>query len=422
MTGLPSVIPAGKIVLEGCSGPGGWSVFAAQLGLPDVLGVDIDEAACRTRRAAGHTTIRADVATLALGTLVTRVWGLIFSPPCITFSRAGRRAGQLVTGVLTNGIREVLRGGDTRDARRTEIASAVAGQWPTATEADIARQAFLSSLMLEPARYIAATTPEWVAMEQVPGALPLFLVYATELRHLGYSVWVGTVNAADYGVPQTRTRAVLIASRARTVGRPAATHYDPRHGAQLFGNQWVPMARAIGWGATERPSPTVTSGGAGTGGAEPYARQSRQALLAEQAAGRWVHRPGRNTGNGSDERWSVQISPAEAAALQSFPPGYPFWGNKTRTYQQIGNAIPPLLAAHVLAAATGRTVPLALLNRTPRPLPRETRAQRPEHPNPTGNRKEHHGHHHASTPVHPQQNRRPSVGHPVHDRFRWAQR
>ncbi|MDV6290290.1 DNA cytosine methyltransferase [Streptomyces sp. UP1A-1] len=96
--------------------------------------------------------------------------------------------------------------------------------------------------------------PEWIAMEEVPAVLPLWRQYARILTAWGYSVWCGVLNAADYGLGQARRRAVLIASRVRRVGRPEATHYDPRKGDQLWGEPWVTMADALGWGYTDRPS------------------------------------------------------------------------------------------------------------------------------------------------------------------------
>ena len=43
----------------------------------------------------------------------------------------------------------------------------------------------------------------------------------------------------------------------------------------------------------------------------------------------------------------------EAATLQTFPENFQFYGTKGRQAQQIGNAIPPLLAAHIISEASG---------------------------------------------------------------------
>ena len=365
------------LVLGTFGGPGGWAEGARSLGIIDV-GIELDAAACATRVAAGHRVIRADVSAFPVDHLAGKVWGQTHSPPCTTFSAAGDQAGNALLEMLAALTRDMFAGHDNRAVCRAMMAAELAGsEWASDLDeapraAKIAKAVTSAALVAEPARFILAGQPEWVAMEQVPGVLPIWQVYAAELRRMGYSAWTGILNAADYGVPQVRERAFLIASRAVEVSRPESTHYDPRKGYQLWGEPWLTMAAALGWGMTDRPYFTLATAGGNRGGADEQVGGSgaRKSLYAERDSGRWVFerpattvcadprlgRPGhkdRDKGEAQFELGSVRLTPAEAAALQSFPPGYPFAGGATKAHQQIGNAVPPLLAEHVLAMATG---------------------------------------------------------------------
>ncbi|WP_318198093.1 DNA cytosine methyltransferase [Streptomyces sp. MCL20-2] len=418
------------LIVEGFHGPGGWAEGRKLLGLTTrAVGMEWDAAACATAKAAGHTVVRCDVATMPTAPMRGRVKVKVDSPPCQAWSRAGKGLGLVDQPLVHQAVEDLAAGRDTRAKLLTACKDP------------------RSLLAAEPMRWHHDLRPETIVMEEVPDVLPLFKQYAAILRAWGYSVWVGILNTADYGVPQTRRRAILIASRVRAVGPPPPTHTQHPGGEDLFGEDlpgWVCMADALGWGATDRPVPTVTAGGGKTGGAEPFPSQARAALTASRDRGDWVLRNGtqknaavreldepagtlffgarcndvswvlrngnqpnaavRSTdepaptmafGNNSARvEWvqtrpattvcatdriappghrdrspkgesqfsspdTVRITQAEAAVLQSFRADYPWQGTKTKQFEQIGNAVPPLLAAHVLSAATGIPMPAA---------------------------------------------------------------
>lgn len=343
-------------VIDLFAGPGGWDEGLRMLGVTNVLGVEFEKNACATAEAAGHERLLADIADTNPHTIAERVTGLIGSPPCPGFSAAGKGLGRKDFELLLWAIGQI---GDGRPV--DETLDAVRAQ----------QNDHRSALTLEPLRWALALDPEWITLEQVPTVLPLWQAYAQLLATRGYSVWTGNLQAEQYGVPQTRKRAVLIASRTQEATQPVPTHsrYYPRTPDKLDPGveKWVSMADALGWGLSRRPSPTITGGGTETGGAEPIAKWDRYTHRPDfirmtkmpNSAQRTLEQPAPTMAFGHDSascRWFAdgepirRITVVEAATLQSFPSDYPWQGGAGQQFQQVGNAVPPLLAAHVLAA------------------------------------------------------------------------
>lgn len=328
-------------------GAGGWSVACQRLGITDI-GVEIMREANLTAHAAGHEFGWEDVWKPRA---LKGFDGLIASPPCQTFSQAGKGAGRKALDDVLTLLPDVKH----MSLLDLQCAARVFGDDRTA-------------LVLSPLHYAHAMRPEWIALEQVPTVLPVWEACAEDLRGIGYSVWTGNLQAEMYGVPQTRKRAFLLASRAKGVAPPEPTHsrYYARTPERLDEGvkKWVSMAEALGWGLQGRPSPTVTGGGTEAGGAEPIAKLNE----------RWTNRPDwawrrpsttivgtfkpevvaapgyRTTVSRQNAPDSVRVTVQEAGVLQSFPANYPWQGAKGKQFLQCGNAVPPLLAEAVLSA------------------------------------------------------------------------
>ncbi|MEU7424167.1 DNA cytosine methyltransferase [Streptomyces sp. NPDC040750] len=356
------------------AGPGGLDLAAEVLGIPSI-GIEWDDDAVATRLAAGLETVHGDV----------RLFGpdhpdfedcnvLAGGPPCQTFSIAGsgsgRKAFDLVTGFIhrTHAWYERERAGEKGE-----------------TWEDIQRELDKldderTGLVLQPLRWIfeAMLRPrhgqdesrpfDVIVLEQVPSVIEVWHEYEKVLRAVGYHAKAKVFHTEQYGVPQTRRRAVLIARRGPLPEHfLLPTHQQYRKDAPatdtLFGGRepWVSMAAALGRvyegvgveKAKRRTRPFCVVSNYGSGG-DPKARGRRESdKPSATITGKWKRN--RIVGLDARETEMDRLSNEEAGVFQSFPYRYPWRGNDQA--QQIGNAVPPRFGVHVLSAALELGVP-----------------------------------------------------------------
>ncbi|MFF3646236.1 DNA cytosine methyltransferase [Streptomyces sp. NPDC002564] len=189
------------------------------------------------------------------------------------------------------------------------------------------------------------------------------------------------LQAQDFGVPQLRPRAILVAIRKdqyrgfdwpvpqkkiKRVVDALGPSMERRLGAgtELF-NKWHGSA-SLGTVA-----PTLVGGSKKHGGADLGPTRAKRAWEALGVDGLGVANdeeemtdPGRDLGN---LRRGPKLTVQQAAIIQGFPDDedpegpWEFTGGKTARYRQVGNAFPPPVAAAVgkaIREALGRTGPL----------------------------------------------------------------
>lgn len=270
-------------------------------------------------------------------------------------------------------------------------------------------------------RIVKALRPKTLLMENVPGMLSISggrIVEEIEdaLGALGYDCEIRIMHAEDYGVPQTRRRAIVAASRIGAAARlfPAGRHgpsWKPSKETNPFVHRWEPRAGVetdpfvTVWDAIG-DLPRLKSGGGEHVFRLPEDPPRRlynhvchdlsQSLLTRIAhvpeGGNWRDIPRRlltagmrrahkschtkrygrlaRTGLAStiltkcDPHWGAYIHPTqnrtisvrEAARLQGFPDRFRFAGDCcSKHYEQVGNAVPVPLAK-ALAAAVKRHI------------------------------------------------------------------
>lgn len=213
---------------------------------------------------------------------------------------------------------------------------------------------------LEVAKAIAQAQPRHVLVENVPQFRhsKVFDHVLNALDKGGYKFCYAVLNAADYGVPQTRKRVFLMATRDRPVIPMPTHHWQPT----LLHEQWVGWYNAIAdllpslpdselapWQQKRLPDLTGQ-----TLLVERVGARSDRALVTREA-----HQPSNTVrALGGDGHWRqkdaivegrvVALSPRCLARLQSFPDDFQLPEKKALACKGIGNAVPPLLATKLI--------------------------------------------------------------------------
>jgi DNA (cytosine-5)-methyltransferase 1 len=380
-------------VLDLFAGPGGLDVAGHALDIPS-LGIEWDKSACLTRYSAGLDTLHADVSAVRrdhFESLPPEINVLAGGPPCQTYSVAGHGAGR-------EALEEVKR----------FIRRLIAGEPDEAIDEDLKKLSDpRTALVLEPLRYAIQATRspsranrpyDVIVLEQVPTVAPVWDHYARALTNKGlpdgtkYEVVFDVLATETYGVPQTRSRAVLIARRIGlgkpSLPRPTHRAYEPkgwnRRSDQADSQVRQPTldeshAPKAGEGREKtdkdleswRSMGDVLRNEVGThpGRATPFLVRSNYGSSGnpDRRGVRTDQQPAA-TVTGRISRFVVfqhldenivhegaRFSMNEAGMLQSFPPDYPWSG--TAQAQQVGNAVPPAFGMHLLSAALGLPVP-----------------------------------------------------------------
>ena len=234
------------------------------------------------------------------------------------------------------------------------------------------------NLLNEFGRIVQGVHPAHIMVENVPGLKgrgeEVLQEFLDMLNAEGYEYDYRVINAKNYGVPQNRRRFVLIASRLFEPHIPPATHgdellpyvtvYDAIHEYPALragqSDENVPNHRAAGLSEInlQRLQATPVNGGSRTdwpaelwlnchenftGHTDVYGRM----VWGNVAPTLTVKCFSISNGRFAHPEQNRAISLREAAALQTFPDDYIFYGNLQEIGKQIGNAVPVLLAQRI---------------------------------------------------------------------------
>lgn len=306
-------------------GAGGFSLGFDKSGFHNIFSVDIEENFCKTYKSnfPTHTLIKKDISQITENEIKELIGSnevdvIIGGPPCQGFSIAGNIGRKFID--------------DPRNR-----------------------------LFKEFVRVVSIVNPKYFVMENV-ARLYTHNNHKTkeeitkDFNNLGYEVKSTILNSADYGVPQIRKRAIFIGSRiSDNILFPKITHSKfktvgevlndlPKlnsgeesnllnHKAMNHTSQMLKKMSFIKDGGDRKDIPLELR--PKTGDVRKYIRyNSNKPSVTITGDMRKVFHYSQNRA----------LTIRELARLQTFPDNFEFKGSSISAQQQVGNAVPPLMA------------------------------------------------------------------------------
>ena len=299
--------------VEICAGAGGQALGLERAGFEHLALVENDAWCAQTLRArrvwrdaVREIDLREWTAAKFRGTVDLFAGGV----PCPPFSRAGRQLGA----------------SDERDL------------FPTAIR--LIRECRPRAVMLENVRNLLSPAFADYRAQQIEARL---------VGELGYRIHWALLHASDFGVPQLRPRAIMVALEpgvaehfemptgtpglAPTVGQ-ALRREMARNGWE-GARAWAEHASSI--------APTLVGGSKKHGGPDLGPTQAKKQWAALGVNAHLLAEEPPERGFTGMPKLTVKM----AAILQGFPADWSFAGKKTAAYRQVGNAFPPPVAQAV---------------------------------------------------------------------------
>ena len=234
-------------------------------------------------------------------------------------------------------------------------------------------------LLYEFGRLVNEVEPDIITMENVPAIRafrlkPVLQDFISTLERDGYHVWYDVVYCPDYGIPQTRKRLVLLASKLGEISLIPKTHTsdkyvtvrdiianlppinagesdpkDPLHRCSALSSLNLKRIRTTQEGGSWRSWPRELI-------LECHKRDGGRSFGSVYGRMKWdepsptmtTQCTGIGNGRFGHPVQDRAISAREAALFQTFPLSYKFFENEdsvslTKASRYIGNAVPPKL-------------------------------------------------------------------------------